>query len=125
MATSFIPAKLNPPLWKGSTFRYVFQWLDDNGTERKPHDLTGYTGVLQLLGPAQEVLHELTTGNGGIKLPEPTQGFVELYIDAEETTAFTWKKGVYTLFLQEPSEPKDTYSLLTGVFTVSTAGMIQ
>lgn len=129
ITASFIPAKLNPPVWKGSTFRYKFQWIDAEEVEgkevRTPHNVTGFSGELLLLGPAGETLFELTSGNGGVKFPEPTQGYVELYIDAEDTTGFEWKKAYYTLFLYEPGGPKDTYAMLTGVFTVSTPGVIQ
>src|ERR1017187_768805 len=128
MTSSFIPAKLNFPVWRGSTFRYVFQWLDAEEVEghevRKPHDLTDYSGIMQLLGPADEVLFELTTGSEGIKFKEePKEGYVELTIDATETADFAWKKAVYTLFLTEPSGPKDVYAMLTGVFTISAPGV--
>jgi len=124
--SSFLPAKKNFPFWRGATFRYLFEWRDDNGTTVKPHDLTGYTGYATLTPLAGELGEpiELTTGNGGIifggqSLKEPKNGLVEIYVTKEQFEAVTWKRATYTLYAVEPNPPNDDYPLLTGRFTLA------
>lgn len=54
MSNSFLPAKLNFPIWPTATFRYAFQWLDEVVEEEKakrtPKDLTGFGGLAVLRG---------------------------------------------------------------------------
>ena len=128
MSSSFLPAKKNMPFWVGSSFRYVFEWKDETLVEGKPvvkaHDLTGYTGlaVLKPLSGEPGTPLELTTGNGGVifggyLLHEPKNGLIELYVTKAQFEAVLWKKASYTLYVTEPSEPKDDYPLLSGRFT--------
>jgi hypothetical protein len=126
--SSFLPARKNFPFWRGSTFRYAFEWKDETLVEDKPvvkpHDLTGYTGLAVLTplpGQPGEPL-ELTTENGGVifggyVLKEPKNGLVELYVSKAQFEAVIWKKANYTLYATEPSAPKDNYPLLSGRFT--------
>lgn len=124
--SSFLPAHKNFPIWRKSTFRYEFEWRDDNGKVAKPHDLSGYTGTCRIeplpgqLGSAIE----LTTSNGGIILggfatSEPRNGLIELFISKGQVEAILWKKASYTLYLVEPNPPHDDYPLLTGRFTIA------
>ncbi len=120
MASSFLPAKKNLPIWQESTFRYQFEWKDDDGKSVKPHDLTGYTGRAILKGDDGSEL-ELTTENGGIHFggisDEPTNGLVEIYLTKAQTEALTWKKRAsFTLKVVEPNPPNDDFPLLTGRF---------
>jgi hypothetical protein len=126
--SSFLPAKKNFPFWKDATFRYAFEWRDEEQVEgkavSKPHDLTGYTGLCILLPTPGEkgTPLELTTGNGGVifggsVLKEPKNGLVELYVTKAQFEAVEFKKANYTLYATEPTEPKDNYPLLTGRFT--------
>lgn len=126
--SSFLPARKNFPFWKGSTFRYAFEWRDETLAEGKPvvkpHDLTGYTGLalLQPLPGETGSPLELTTGNGGIifggyQLKEPKNGLVEIYISKTQLEAVEWKKASYTLFATEPNPPNDDFPLLAGRFT--------
>jgi hypothetical protein len=126
--SSALPAKKNFPFWKGSTFRYAFEWKDETIVEGKPvlkpHDLTGYTGLANLTplpGEPGEPL-ELTTENGGVifggyLLKEPKNGLVEIYVTKAQLETIQFKKANYTLFATEPSSPKDVFSLLSGRFT--------
>lgn len=128
MSSSFLPARKNLPFWRGSTFRYAFEWKDETLIEGKPvvksHDLTGYTGIAVLkpvAGEPGESL-ELTTENGGIifggnLLKEPKNGIIEIYVTKAQFEAVLFKKANYTLFVTEPNPPKDEFSLLTGRFT--------
>ncbi len=125
--SSFLPARKNFPFWRGSTFRYAFEWLDETLVEGKPvvkpHNLTGYTGlaILQPLpGEPGEPL-ELTTGNGGVifggyQIKEPKNGLVELYVTKAQFEAVMFKKANYTLYAKEPNPPEDDFSLLAGRF---------
>lgn len=120
MASNFLPAKQNFPVWKGATFRYGFQWLDDNGKEKVPHNLTGYFGEASLHCDNGEVL-TLTTENGGIilgdiVLKEPANGLIEIFLPQATTVTITWTKASYVLYLQEPTLPEDRFPLLAGQF---------
>jgi len=118
--TEFLPAKRNFPVWIGATFRYQFQWLEDDGKVRTPRDLTGYSGEAKLDGnDGTELI--LSTGNGGVILggretEDPTNALIEMYISDEQTPEITWKKATYTLYLTEPNAPHDRYPLLAGQF---------
>lgn len=126
--SSFLPVKKNFPWWRDATFRYAFEWRDEELVEgkpvSKPHDLTGYTGTCTIApvpGEAGAPL-ELTTGNGGVifggyVLKEPKNGLVELYFTKAQAEAIEFKKGNYTLYAKEPEAPEDSYPLLTGRFT--------
>jgi len=123
MANNFLPAKLNLPIWRGATFRYGFQWINDNGKEKKPQNLTGFTGeaILQT-DTGEEVILSTSNGGvifGGLQQMEPPNGFVELYMKASFTKEIEWKKASYALIATEPSAPKDEFPLLTGQFHVS------
>lgn len=127
MSSSFLPAKKDFPFWRGSSFRYAFEWKDETLVEGKPvikpHDLTGYTGlcVLQPRPGEPGVPLELTTGNGGVIFGgtgnEPKNGMVELHVTKVQFEAVEWKKASYTLYATEPEGPKDGYPLLSGRFT--------
>jgi hypothetical protein len=126
--SSFLPARKNFPFWRGSTFRYAFEWKDETLVEGKPvvkpHDLTGYTGlaILQPLpGEPGEPL-ELTTANGGVifggyTIKEPKNGLVELYVTKAQFEAVAFRKANYTLYAKEPGAPEDDLPLLNGRFT--------
>lgn len=132
MSSSFLPAKKNFPFWKTATFRYAFEWRDEELVEgkpvSKPHDLTGYTALCVLAPVAGESGESIGLENvlysehrsgiifGG-KAAEPKSGLVEIYIKQERFEPVTWKKATYTLTATEPEGPKDDFPLLTGRFT--------
>lgn len=139
MTNSFLPARLNFPLYPSTTFRYSFQWLDEEEVEgcrkRTPHDLTGY-GAKAILTTNFNTTFELVSepfeeGKGRIFFrsgseseEEPTAGFIQLYIDGAQTGEFEWKKASYVLLLKEGSVPKDAaepdvFPVLAGIFTIS------
>lgn len=115
MASSFLPAKLNFPIWKAATFRYQFQWLDDIEGKKTPHNLTGYTGKAVLLGDDETNL-ELTDGNGGI-IFGGVNGTIELHITEAQTAAFAWRKATYTLYVKEAAG--ENQPVLTGQFHIA------
>ena len=128
MASSFLPAKLGFPIYKKSTFRYQFQWLDNNGKTKTPHDLTPYEGKAVLEGDDGSTL-ELSTANGGLffgdrVLKEPKNGMVEIFIADKKqgggpigTEEITWQKAPYTLFVIETGT-LDKLPLLAGQFHI-------
>jgi hypothetical protein len=123
--SSCLPTKKNFPFWKGSAFRYLFEWRDNNGKTVVSHDLTGYTGAATLTPLAGEkgVPLELSTENGGIifggvELHEPKNGLIEIYITRTQLDAIEFRKASYTLYAYEHETIlNEVYPLLTGRFT--------
>ena len=148
MTNSFVPVKLNFSIWQPSTFRYAFQWVDEEGEgesrKRVPHNLTGYGGKGILSCDNGETFELTTKPEGGWPEnkgriyfkpiteaeEEPTTGFIMMYIDSSFTSGFTWKKASYELLLKEGAIPNeasepDVYAVLSGVFTISRRGSVQ
>ncbi len=92
--------KVDLKIEQGATYQHPFAWKDNNGT---PIDITGWTARMHIRSSVSDdvVLMELTTGNGRITLDGP-EGKVTLTISATDTTAISWKKGVYDLELEDP-----------------------
>lgn len=62
-----------------------------------PSPLSGYTARMQIRDKVGgTVLKSLTTENGGITIDDVNKK-ITLTISATDTTAFTWRKGVYDL----------------------------
>lgn len=115
--SSFLPAKQPFPIWRGSTFHYRFQWLNDNGHETSPQDLTAFTGTLPIRSPDKsEEYFTLTDGNGGIVF-NGTSGLIDIIIPASTTKGIGWKQASYELLVVNPST-NETLPLLTGRFRV-------
>lgn len=67
-----------------------------------PVDLTGFTAMMQVRQTPtnEEVVVELSTDNGRITFPEPTEGKMQLYIPADVTAALAAPfAGVYDCLL--------------------------
>lgn len=68
-----------------------------------PVDLVGYTARMTIrtkLGGTELV--QLTTENGGITIDDAAKT-ITLFVEAADTAAFDWKKGVYDLELVSPT----------------------
>jgi hypothetical protein len=91
------PAAYDIEIIQGQTFDCPVVWKDGDG---EPIDLTGYSARMQIRRSkaSPDVLFELTTGNGRIAIDGPA-GKATLTITAEESAAFTWRRGVYDLEL--------------------------
>ena len=100
---------------QGATFNRKLTWTNKNKT---PINLTGYTAKMQVRkNPSDSVvLIELSTSNGRIAITGLT-GAIELTISATDTTAITWKGGVFSLELTSPGGV--VTRLLEGTVTVS------
>lgn len=94
------PGKHNFTLYQGTTLYKAFTWKQ-NGV---PVDLTGYTGRSQFRATidSPDKLLDLTSLNGGILIPNPTDGTVYLYATDVQTAALTISPMVYDLELIEP-----------------------
>ena len=101
---------------KGSTFRSDLIWLI--GTPLTPKDLTGWTARMQLRLDIDdtEILHELTTENGGI-LIDGANGKISLFISDTDSTAFDWEEAVYGLELIDTQNTNDVRRLTYGVLS--------
>lgn len=79
---------------KGSTFKQNIIYTDNDGVIIP---LTGYTARMQIRHSFQsEVIHELTTENGGITITGPA-GEIDLLISATDTDGFPPITGLYDL----------------------------
>lgn len=89
---------------KGATFRKRYQLgtgTEDNFT---PLDLTGRTARCMLRKSLfGEVIQELTTENGGITLGG-VDGYVDIFISAEDTTALPGDECVHDIELVNGSD---------------------
>lgn len=82
-----------------------------------PQDLTGYIARMDIKDKVGgTVLMSLTTENLRILLNNTTKT-IKLDIDATDTAAITWKKGVYDLELESPSGV--VTALMFGTVTVT------
>lgn len=98
---------------KGATWRQNIQWKDDDGLAI---DLTNYTARMQLRREYRtNIIHELTTENGGIDITALT-GEIDLLIEATDTADFIDTKVLYDLELINGTE---VVRLLSGCITIS------
>lgn len=87
---------------QGATFQHVLTWK--TGPIPTPVDLTGWTARMQIRDnvSAVAVLLELTTENGRIALGG-VAGTITLNVNAADTAAIQWTKGVFDLELVNPA----------------------
>jgi hypothetical protein len=91
-------ADLKIEMEKGSTFRHKLTWKAGAEGAETPVDLTDATSKMQIRPSisSNTVNLELNTENGGITLGGAL-GTIHLYVSDTDTTAFTFKKAVYSL----------------------------
>lgn len=107
-------AKKNLKIEQGATFIYSFTW-DTNGV---PVNLQGYSARMQLRSPidSPDVIHELTTENGGITLHLNPAGKISLFISDSDTAAFDFDTCDYDLEVVAPNGY--VYKLMKGEVTL-------
>lgn len=100
---------------QGATFERILIWKDSTGT---PVDVSAYSAKMQIrdCDALDTVLLELSTGNGRIIL-NTNPGEIKLLITAVDTSAITFKSGVYDLVLTSTT-PAYVKRLLKGVVTL-------
>lgn len=103
---------------RGQTFRKKLEYFEPDNTT--PIQMTGWRALMHIRTQAgsSDLLHELSTENGGITL-HPTNGEILLYISDEDTAEFTWRSAKYDLKLIYPNGDDDF--LCEGSFKVTTS----
>ena len=99
---------------QGDTFRVQLQWADEHEV-RVP--LVGYTARMQIRTSAdsEDVVHELTTENGGITLVDTTsEETISLFISAEDTAAI--EAGSYKYDLEMVDADGAVTKIIKGKF---------
>lgn len=121
---------------QGATFLWDFQWCQqgvDESTPGAPYDLTGWTGRMQVrksqgapaLVSASTTNEKIIFGadpddpatdplEGGT--PDPTNGFIRVFLTDDDTDLLTVKSGKYDLEVESPGGI--VYRLLKGDVTV-------
>ena len=109
------PAKQDITVYQGQTFVQPLVWKDNAQT---PINLTGFTARLQIRRNVRspDVLHSMTTENGGITLGD-LFGTIELTIPAATSSLFAFRSAVYDLELIAPGGA--VTRLMEGEVTVS------
>jgi hypothetical protein len=107
------PGRYDLKIRQGATFRRRITWRDGNDD---PVDLTDWTAVLKARRAAADSTPFLDLDEtDGITLGD-VAGTIEIELDAETTSALTWRRAVYDLKLTDP-DGKATL-LLEGVVIV-------
>jgi|SRR6187402_348014 len=113
---------------QGATHVTTFVWktqpgscCEDDGPveDPAPVDITGYTLAMQVRpSPGSETLYfEATSINGMLPIVTPELGQFALHISAEESSGWTWKRGVYDMLMIRADGV--VTRLLRGAITVS------
>ena len=106
------PGRYNIAVVSGTTFQLSPQWLVNN----LPVDLTGYTADMQVRDVSNNLITELSTGNGYAVIT-PATGTVTLTLSATQTAALTVGNYNYGLNLTAPGGT--VYQILQGAFVLS------
>jgi hypothetical protein len=105
---ALLPGSLELTIYRGSTFRTPLALYSGQATTTlsglNPLNLTGFTGecIFRTAPNVDPPILCLSTANGGIVIQTPpASGVLQLYINAQETRAFSWPSAVYDLFLTD------------------------
>lgn len=101
---------------QGSTLSRIIYYKDP---AKKPIQFTGYTARMQVRDndPAETLILELTTENGGIELGD-TDGSITLYVTDDVMIDIPEGLYLYDLELVAPSAELYVYKILQGNFAV-------
>ena len=110
--------KANLKINQGATYKDEWTWSTGEEPDIEPVDLTGCTARAQFRPSADSTteLLDMTTENGRIILGGAL-GTVQILIDSDTTTSFTWTEGVYDLEIVHPSGT--VRRLMQGSVTIS------
>ncbi len=100
------PGQFNFSILSGGTFGFQINWTDSAGT---PIDLTGYSAKMQVRSSVNSVnpLMTLSTSNGQIIIPTPSNGQIFLSVSSTETAELPAGNYVYDLQMTNGSGGKD------------------
>lgn len=108
------PGAYDFTIYQGANLDFTATWLDDSD---EPINLTGWDAEMQARPrvDAELLLFALSVGNG-ITLGD-AEGTIQIQMDAEETSALDFDRGVYNLELISP--PGQVTRLLEGTVRLS------
>ncbi len=100
------PANIPLTIYQGATLRQSYQLLDAN---RDPINLTGFSVRAQgrLDFTSASTLFDLSTTNGKITVPTPSNGTLILNMTAADTAALAFDVGVYDIEIVSPGGTVD------------------
>jgi len=110
------PGRYNISVVNGTTFTLAPQWLTNNLAV----NLTGYTADMQVRNVSNNLIVELSTGNGKIVIT-PTTGTITLTLTAAQTSVGALPAGSYTYALNLTDNSGNVYQILQGAFVVTTS----
>ena len=111
------PGRYNITVYKGTTFQLSPTWKVDN----LPVDLTGYTADMQVRDVSNNLITELSTGNGRITI-SAALGTINLTLTATQTNALA--AGNYNYALNLTDSASNVYQILQGAFIIN-ASVVQ
>jgi hypothetical protein len=112
----FNPGRYNISVVKGTTFTLSPVWKIDN----LPVDITGYSADLQVRDVSNNLITEMSTGNGKAVI-SGALGQVTFTLNATATAALT--AGTYTYGYNLTDTTGNVYQILAGNFTVTTSAV--
>jgi hypothetical protein len=110
------PGRYNISVINGTTFALSPQWLINN----LPVNLTGYSADMQVRDISNNLIVELSTGNGKITI-NAALGQVNLNLTATQTLVGNLPAGNYNYALNLTDSASNVYQILQGSFIVSTS----
>ena len=111
------PGRYNITVYKGTTFQLSPTWKVDN----LPVDLTGYAADMQVRDVSNNLITELSMGNGRITI-SAALGTVNLTLTATQTNALS--AGNYNYALNLTDSASNVYQILQGAFIIN-ASVVQ
>lgn len=104
----------NIVIHQGATWYFTMTVYDENDTAE---NLTGYSAVMQVRDkPGGKLLATFSTANTLIAALDST-GKIAITVPAETTKTYTWRNGVYDIYIKHSSGDPVVY-LLKGDFRV-------
>lgn len=104
----------NITIHQGATWYFNMYVKDENDTAQ---NLTGYSAVMQVRDkPGGKLLAEFTTANSKIAALD-TAGKIAITVLNAVTSTYTWRNGVYDIYIKHSSGNPVVY-LLKGDFRV-------
>lgn len=113
------PGNIPPPglfIYIGATFNPLLTWTDYSGN---PIDLTGYTGIMEIRPyvASDIIIATLGTSAGGLSIPNPLLGQIQILLTAAQTALLTPQGAVCDLQLTAPG-PGEVDYLIQGQITI-------
>jgi len=109
-----VAGKYDITIEQGATYNKTITLTEDDSSV--PIDLTNYTAKVQVRKDNDsELLFEMTTEDNRISIPTPTNGEINLTINATDTSNMVFEDAIYNLELYNSPE---VIRLLEGKFII-------